>query len=247
MAVGELLRQRWDAPAEVRHKGAVDLITDADLAAEALAVRMLTEATPTYGIIAEESAPAPGTTSACWYVDPLDGTTNFAHRFPHVAVSIALVRDGMSEVGVVYDPLRRELFSAVRGRGAHLNGRPMHVSATATLNDALLATGFAYDRRERAAFYLRHFQHFMVRSQGLRRVGSAALDLSYVAAGRLDAFWEWNLRSWDTAAGRILVAEAGGSVSDCSGSPHQLTGPHILASNGALHAVLVKEFATLLV
>jgi myo-inositol-1(or 4)-monophosphatase len=246
LAVGELLRERWNSPATVRHKGPVNLVTDADLAAESLAVRMLRDATPEYGIVAEERATGESTQQTCWHVDPLDGTTNYAHRFPHVAVSIALVRDTLPQIGVVYDPLRGELFTAACGEGARLNGSHIHVSATAALDAALLGTGFPYDRRERAGFYLRFFRHFLVRTVDLRRGGSAALDLCWVAAGRLDAFWEWNLQSWDTAAGAVIVAEASGTVSDFRGDLFPLGGAQLLASNGILHPALLAEFRALL-
>jgi myo-inositol-1(or 4)-monophosphatase len=244
-AVGELLRDRWLTRSEVRRKGPVDLLTDADLAAEALLLDLLEAATPGCEIVAEETRADGAGIGDCWYVDPLDGTTNFAHRFPHFAISIAFARRGVPEIGAVYDPLRDEMFSSRRGQGAWLNGHRIHVSETGTLNDALLGTGFPYDRRDRAAFYLRHVERFMVLSQGLRRAGAAALDLCYVAAGRLDGFWEWGLRSWDTAAGILLVEEAGGTVSDVRGMPYALGGRHILATNGLIHGEMRTVFLDL--
>jgi myo-inositol-1(or 4)-monophosphatase len=179
-------------------------------------------------------------------VDPLDGTTNFAHRYPHVAVSIALAHHGEVILGVVHDPLRDEQFAAARGAGASLNGRPIRVSDIPTLDRALLATGFPYDRRQRAAFYLRYVERFLQSGQCVRRGGCAALDLCYVACGRLDGFWEWNLKPWDTAAGALIVAEAGGAVSDFAGQPFSPQGPQILASNGDIHGEMLREFHGLL-
>lgn len=245
-AVGDLLRARWSTVTHVRHKGPVDLVTDADLAAEQLALRMLREAFPEHAIIAEEAGAQTMPGADCWYVDPLDGTTNFAHRYPHIAVSIALTHNGEPVVGVVFDPLRQELFDAVRGGGAHLNGTAIHVSTTSSLDEGLLATGFPYDRRERASFYLRYFEHFLRRSQGVRRGGCAALDLCYVASARLDGFWEWHLKPWDTAAGSIIVTEAGGLVSDFRNAPFRPGGSQILASNGPLHRELLREMRVIL-
>jgi myo-inositol-1(or 4)-monophosphatase len=245
-AVGALLRDRYEATREVRYKGAVDLVTDADLAAEALAVRRLAEAFPDHSIVAEETRSDSPEGSACWYVDPLDGTTNFAHRLPHFAVSLAFAERRQLTVGVVYDPMRDETFTARRGGGAFLNGRPIRTSAITAMDQALLGTGFPYDRRERAAFYLRHVEHFLTRSQGIRRAGCAALDLCFVAAGRLDAFWEWNLKAWDTAAGALIVREAGGIVSDFAARPFAIGGTQILAANPDLHPQMIAEFASLL-
>jgi len=175
-----------------------------------------------------------------WYLDPLDGTTNFAHGFPHFAVSLALERGGKLLLGIVHDPLRNETFCARRGGGASLNGRPIHVSAVTDLEQALLGTGFPYDRREHLDFYLGFLADFMVRAQGVRRVGSAALDLCYVACGRLDGFWEWKLKPWDTAAGALIVAEAGGVVTDFRGAAFDAFGEQTLASNGSLHATMTR-------
>jgi myo-inositol-1(or 4)-monophosphatase len=239
-AVGAVLRTKWSLPSQVQQKkSAVDLVTDADLEAERVAVARLREAFPDHTIVAEETLAQVEPRGYCWYVDPLDGTTNFAHRYPHFAVSIALAHEGELVVGVVFDPLREELFAASRGRGATLNGQTIRVSDTPTLDRALLATGFPYDRRVRAPFYLRTVEQVLTRCQGIRRAGAAALDLCYVASGRLDGFWEWYLRPWDTAAGGLIVQEAGGTLSDFSGQPHELTGPQIAASNTAIHGELV--------
>lgn len=246
-AVGALLRTRWDdATTHVWHKGAVDLVTNADLAAEELAIRLLKADFPDHTVIAEESAPQATPAADCWYVDPLDGTTNFAHRYPHIAVSIALAHQGQIVLGVVYDPLRNEQFVAARGAGASLNGLPIRVSETPTLDQALLATGFPYDRRQRASFYARYLERFLASAQCIRRGGCAALDLCYVGCGRLDGFWEWNLKPWDTAAGTLIVAEAGGRVSDFGGGPFSPHGSQVLASNARIHTEMLDQLRALL-
>lgn len=233
-AAGAVLKSHWDRASEVSYKGPVDLVTDADVAAERVAIHILREAFPDHGIVAEESASQDTGARYRWYVDPLDGTTNFAHRLPHFAVSIGLACDGEIIIGVVDDPMRNEVFAAARGGGATLNGAPIRVSKTASLDRALLGTGFPYDRRQHAEIYLRAFERFLTRGQDIRRAGSASLDLCYVACGRLDGFWEWGLRPWDTAAGTIIVSEAGGVVSDFRGDPYRPHGPGILASNGSI-------------
>ncbi len=237
---GALLCARYAAPQPAAFKSdIVDLVTDADRDAERLIVDTLQNAFPDHGVVAEESGVVPGSSPYRWYVDPLDGTTNFAHGHPHFAVSVALARGEELLVGVVHDPLRGETFAACRGAGARLGDRPIHVSTVGTLDAALLATGFPYDRRHHAAYYLAFVQAALERAQGLRRAGSAALDLCWVACGRLDGYWEWKLRSWDTAAGRLIVEEAGGIVSDLVGRAPALESAEIVASNGRLHAELV--------
>jgi myo-inositol-1(or 4)-monophosphatase len=237
---GALLCARYAAPQTASFKSdIVDLVTDADRDAERLIVETLRGAFPDHGVVAEESGVVPGTGPYRWYVDPLDGTTNFAHGHPHFAVSVALACRQDLLVGVVHDPLRGETFAARRGAGARLGERPIHVSPVATLDAALLATGFPYDRRRHAAYYLAFVQAALERTQGVRRAGSAALDLCWVACGRLDGFWEWKLRPWDTAAGRLIVEEAGGVVSDLAGHTPALDSAEIVASNGRLHEELV--------
>jgi myo-inositol-1(or 4)-monophosphatase len=240
---GALLRARYRERAEVAYKGDVDLVTAADRDAEGLIVEALSGAFPSHGIVAEESGLRPARDGHCWYVDPLDGTTNFAHGYPQFAVSIALARDGHLLLGLVYDPLREERFSAVRGGGACLNGAPITVSETRTLDAALLGTGFPYDRRAHRDFYLSFVREAIGRAQGVRRAGSAALDLCYVACGRLDAFWEWKLRPWDVAGGQLIVEEAGGRMTDFAGDPHRLDGGQAAASNGRLHEQLLRMIA----
>jgi len=243
---GALLRDRARGAKRVEYKsGAVDLVTDTDRDAEALVVDHLRRAFPDHVIVAEEASSGttisgPTAEQYAWYLDPLDGTTNFAHAFPHFCVSLALARGTEPLLGVVYDPMRDELFAARRGAGATLNGAPIRVSDVDDLNRALLATGFPYDRRAHTDFYLSFVADFMQCAQGIRRGGSAALDLCYVACGRFDGFWEWKLRPWDTAAGTLIVREAGGSVSDFRGDAFDLFGEQALASNGHLHAAMIR-------
>ena len=217
----------------------VDLVTNVDRAADQLITEQLRTHFPTHAIIAEESARSGPQSPYCWYIDPLDGTTNFAHTYPHFAVSLALTHESQSIVGVVHDPVRNETFSARRGGGARLNGSPIRVSPASRLDQSLLLTGFPYDRRKHSAFYLQYYEAFMLRTQGVRRSGSAALDLCYVACGRADAFWEWRLYPWDIAAGALIVEEAGGRTGDFSGRTLDLHGQQTLASNGHLHGALL--------
>jgi myo-inositol-1(or 4)-monophosphatase len=247
-AVGEagvLLRSRWRTVKTVQYKGAVDLVTETDRDAETLIVAHLQRAFPDHLIVAEEASagatlPRPAREQYVWYLDPLDGTTNFAHGYPQFCTSLALARGADLLFGIVYDPVRDETFVAHRGGGATLNTAPIRVSPVADLDRALLGTGFPYDRRERTDFYLRFVADFMTRAQDVRRCGSAALDLCYVACGRFDAFWEWKLLPWDTAAGALIVREAGGAVSDFRGGAFDLYGEQTLASNGHLHAALLS-------
>jgi len=243
-----LLRATWRDAKTIHYKGAVDLVTETDRAAEALVTSRLRAAFPDHRIVAEEAssgvalAPPPADTHV-WYLDPLDGTTNFAHAYPHFAVSLALARGTELELAVVSDPLRDETFVARRGAGARLNGAPIAVSTTDDLERALLATGFPYDRRVHRDFYLAFTADLMTRAQGIRRNGAAALDLCYVACGRLDGFWEWKLHPWDTAAGTLIVREAGGAVSDFRGESFDLFGQQTLASNGRVHGAMVEILA----
>ncbi len=241
---GALLRARWRTAKTVQYKGAVDLVTETDREAEALVVGHLQRAFPDHLIVAEEASAhsalrPPRADRDVWYLDPLDGTTNFAHAHPQFCVSLALARGADPCFGIVYDPVRDETFVAHRGGGATLNGETIRVSAADDLGRALLATGFAYDRQVRTDFYLSFARDFMRRAQDIRRAGSAALDLCYVACGRFDGFWEWNLRPWDTAAGTLIVCEAGGTVTDFRGGPFNLYGEQTLASNGQLHAAMI--------
>jgi myo-inositol-1(or 4)-monophosphatase len=248
---GARLREFFAQGVEMEYKGDVDLVTVADRASEKLIRERLAEAFPEHGIFGEEGTRERLEGEFRWYVDPLDGTTNFAHGFPQFCVSLGLEQrgeglapgeDGTMVAAVIYDPLRDELFCAERGRGAWLNGRPMQVSRTADLAEALIATGFPSHKRHDNP-NIHFYQEFTLRSHGVRRAGSAALDLAYVAAGRLDAFWEFKLNPWDTAAGILLVEEAGGRVSGFSGTAFQLDSREVLASNGLLHAELMGLFA----
>lgn len=231
--------------AQLRHKGAIDLVTRIDLACEAAIHAVLTEETPHIPVLAEEGGGARAAETR-WIVDPLDGTTNFVHGFPAYAVSIGLQIDGALQAGCIYDPLRDHLYTATRGGGAHCNGQRLQVSQTDALSDALLLTGFPYDRQQRAAEYLRIVQAFMERCRGIRRAGAAALDFAHIAAGRADGFWEFGLSPWDIAAGTLLVREAGGMVTDMDCGPIDLNRPRVLASNQQIHVQMADVLSDLI-
>jgi myo-inositol-1(or 4)-monophosphatase len=249
-AAGARLREYFQEGVETEYKGDVDLVTVADRTVEKLIRSRLSEAFPEHGIFGEEGTRDRLDGEYRWYVDPLDGTTNFAHGFPQFCVSMGLEhrpagtapeKDGVLVAAVIYDPMRDELFTAERGRGTQLNGKPARVSRLAPMSEALLATGFP--SRKRHANPNIHFYHeFTLRSHGVRRAGSAALDLAYVACGRIDAFWEFNLNPWDTAAGILLVEEAGGRVTNFAGGHYRLASDEILASNDLLHGELKGMF-----
>jgi myo-inositol-1(or 4)-monophosphatase len=222
-------------------KGAYDLVTAADRASEQLVVKRLRERFPKHGIVAEEGGRAEMQADLRWYVDPLDGTTNFAHGFPMWNVTLALAQRDEVIAGVVYDPLNRELFTAERGAGARLNGAPIHVSKARVLNDALLSTGFPSRKRHQNVNIHFYYQTAML-THGVRRGGSAAIDLAYTACGRLEAFWEFGLNPWDMAAGVLLVEEAGGKVSGMRGEPFDLRGRYVLADNSLVHNELLELF-----
>jgi myo-inositol-1(or 4)-monophosphatase len=222
-----------------------NLVTEADRASEALLVKRLGAALPGASILAEEGSGIDRGGAVRWIVDPLDGTTNFAHAYPVFCVSIALEADGERVLGVVYDPVREEMFTAVRGEGAFMNGERLSVSGTERVDAALLVTGFPYDVRTNPRNNVTQFTRFLVTSRAVRRDGSAALDLAYLAAGRFDGFWEEGLAPWDVAAGALLVEEAGGRVSGYRGDPMRLDGGNIVAANPALHAALVGELTAI--
>jgi len=247
---GARLRDFFAKGVETEYKGDVDLVTVADRTVEKLIRGRLREVFPGHGIFGEEGTREGLDQEFRWYVDPLDGTTNFAHGFPHFCVSLGLEQrtpglkadeDGKLVAAVIFDPLRDDLFTAEAGKGALLNGKALHVSRTAELAESLVATGFP-SRKRHSSPNIHFYQQFTLRSHGVRRAGSAALDLAYVAAGRLEAFWEFNLNPWDTAAGILLVEESGGHVTDFAGNPVKLASHEVLASNGLIHQELVGLF-----
>lgn len=233
---GDIIREH--SATHVDHKGAVDLVTEVDLACEAAVREVLEAGCPGVPVLGEEGGGGEGADTR-WIVDPIDGTTNFVHGYPSYCVSIALQRDGELEIGVIYDPVRHRLYSAAKGRGVTVNGDGIRVTDCGDLNLALLASGFPYDRREHAARYLAYVKAFIERAQGFRRAGSAAMDLAFLASGAVDGFWEFNLQPWDIAAGTVLVREAGGVVTQMDGSVLNVDRPQILASNGRLHDAMM--------
>ncbi len=236
LEAGGLLMRRYGRRRTIRFKGSpLNIVTDADRASEALILRRIRGAFPGHDIVAEESAALRQGSPCRWFVDPLDGTTNFAHHYPVWAVSIGFEIDGRMAAGAVYHPALDELFTAVRGDGARLNGRPIRVSTVRRMDQALMATGFPYDIRRRERNNAAFFTAMLYEAQALRRPGSAAIDFCHVAAGRLDAFWEIALGPWDLAAGALIVEEAGGRATDFSGRPPDLFRGEVLASNGRVH------------
>ncbi len=242
---GALLLQYFHQGLKIEYKGDADLVTAADRASEALIRERIAKQFPAHDVMGEEQGLNDRGAEYRWYVDPLDGTTNFAHGYPVYCVSMAVERrsgsNGERVAGVVYDPTRDELFTAEKGKGAHLNGKPIRVSKAAQLKECLLATGFpSHKRHKNPNIYFYH--QITLRTHGVRRAGSAALDLCSVACGRFDGFWEFNLNPWDTAAGALIVEEAGGKVSRFDGSPFELNSRETLASNGLVHEALIREF-----
>ena len=230
---------------EIEYKGEVDLVTKADREAEKLIVERVRAAWPGHDITGEEGTRTQSGSDYRWYIDPLDGTTNFAHGYPVFCVSIAVEHKGDLLAGVIFDPTRNEVFSAEHGAGATLNGRAIHVSKTATLAEALVATGFPSHKRHKNPNI--HFYHqITLKSHGVRRAGSAALDLAYTACGRYDAYWEFKLNPWDTAAGVLLVREAGGRVTYIRGEPFEIASKEVLATNGLLHEEIMREMAAIM-
>jgi myo-inositol-1(or 4)-monophosphatase len=238
---GALLMHYFHQHLKIEYKGDADLVTAADRAAEVLIRDRIRQQWPTHDVLGEEQGLSDQGSDYRWYVDPLDGTTNFAHGYPVFCVSMGLEQKGRRIAAVIYDPTRDELFSAEQGRGAHLNGESIHVSQTATLKECLLATGFPSQKRHKNPNI--HFYHqITLHTHGVRRAGSAALDLCNVASGRFDGFWEFNLNPWDTAAGVLIVEEAGGQVTRFDGSPFEINSSETLASNGVIHGALLREF-----
>jgi myo-inositol-1(or 4)-monophosphatase len=239
---GSLLRYYFERHVRFELKGDFDLVTEADKASEKLIVERLKARFPDHGILAEEGSGHESPSEYRWYVDPLDGTTNFAHGYPVYNVTLALEKAGELIAGVIFDPNRDELFSCEKGGGAFLNGAPIHVSRAAKLDEALFSTGFP-SRRRHLSVNIHFYHQLAMASHGVRRGGAAAIDLAYVACGRLDGFWEFGLSPWDMAAGKLLVEEAGGISRDMKGGEHRLTSPHILADNGLIHEEVVTLFS----
>jgi myo-inositol-1(or 4)-monophosphatase len=239
---GKVLREEMERPPTIAYKGDFDLVTQADRRSEALIVSRLQKYFPEHAVAAEEGTGKDTSSDYRWHVDPLDGTTNFAHGYPCFCVSMALAQKNQLLLGVIYNPVYDELFTAARGEGAAFNGKPIHCSKISALKNSLLCTGFPNHNRD-SHQNIHFYWDFTLRSHGVRRDGSAALDLAYVAMGRFDSFWEFGLNPWDTAAGVVLVEEAGGKVTDMQGHPYLLGGPSILASNGLIHSEMVQVAA----
>lgn len=243
LGAGDILRSYWGKTGEVRQKKFFwDLVTEADLASEAYIIEALKKQFPGHDILSEEAGlSASSKSNYQWVIDPLDGTTNFTHQYPMVSISIGLLLQGVPILGVVYNPILNELFVGSKGKGVTLNEAPLHVSKIEKLEESLLGTGFAYDRKETQENNYAEFCHMMNLCQGVRRGGSAALDLAYIAAGRLDGYWERGLKAWDIAAGIVLVEEAGGIVTSYEGGPIDLFSGRILAANPVIHPLLSHE------
>jgi len=237
---GKILKDGLGRIHEIRHKREIDLVTEIDHLSEKRIITIIKEEYPDHEILAEEGGKEKGSSLYRWIIDPLDGTTNYAHGYPCFCISLALEKDGELIYGIVYDPVREEIFTAEKGGGAKLNGKSITVSRTERLTDSLLCTGFPYDIREGKETNLDYFQRFIMKAQAVRRDGSAALDLCYVALGRFDGFWELKLSPWDVAAGSLMVAEAGGMVSDFEGRTFTLSSSKILASNGKIHQEMIE-------
>ncbi len=237
---GKMLRENINTSAEIFFKGAVDLVTDFDNRAQRMIFDHLSACFPDHDFIGEEGLSKNRGEEFRWIIDPLDGTTNYAHGFPIFCVSIALEWKEEIVLGVVYDPMRREMFSAVKEEGAFLNGKKIQVSSIGDLDKSLVATGFPYDLRESKVNNIDHFNNFVVRVQAIRRCGSAAMDLCYVACSRFDGFWELKLKPWDVAAGALIVKEAGGKISDFKNGELSIFGNEILATNGLIYTQMVE-------
>jgi myo-inositol-1(or 4)-monophosphatase len=253
LRAGEIQMARFGRDVGVRKKGAIDLVTEVDLEVEGMFRRTIGARYPTHEILAEELGASSGTGSRpaggedhryCWVFDPIDGTTNFAHGIPIFCAALGLEIDGRIDVAAVYDPTRRELFTAERGLGAYLNGSRLAVSATVSVLDSVLVTGFPYDVHTNGGEILAMFNAFVLKARAVRRLGSAALDLCYVAAGRFDGFWEQRLKPWDVAGASLIVEEAGGTLSGMDGRVFGAREGHVLASNGPVHAEMLDIIAT---
>lgn len=240
---GRIQKSRLGTSIGIENKGELDLVTEVDRACEDAILARLRRSFPTHDVVAEESAPSLTGSDYVWYVDPLDGTTNYAHNYPFFCTSIALTWQGSPIAAAVYDTVTDELFTAARGRGATLNGAPLKVSLASDLTRSCFLTGFPYDLRDDVPHTIRLFERFMHHARALRRDGAAALDLAYLAAGRIDGYFEERLKTWDVLAGSLLVEEAGGRLSRFDGSPVGLTSDQVVASNGILHDAMLKVLA----
>lgn len=243
---GKILRAGYQKQNPIDHKGTIDLVTEVDRQSEAYLLEAIAEKFPEHRVVAEETGGLEGSDDCIWYIDPLDGTTNFAHKLPIFSVSIAFADAEGLRLGVVYDPMRDEMFAAERGKGAQMNGEAIKAGTAVELSKSLLVTGFPYDRFENPDNNLEYFNRFTLRVQGIRRLGSAALDLCNVACGRVDGFWEVRLESWDLAAGTLIAREAGAKATKLNGDPDMLTSPYnVAAANPTLHekmlGVLLNE------
>lgn len=238
--VGDYVYRSADKRKRISYKGAVDLVTQFDRRSQERIVRALRKQYPTHGILSEENVRRKSTAEYKWIIDPLDGTTNFAHGLPIWTLSIALEYDGTVVLGIVYDPTRKEMFHALKGGGAFLNKRRIRVSNVKKLDTALLVTGFPYDIRKSKKNNLDHFSNFAVRAQAVRRLGSAALDLCYTACGRFDGYWEIKLSPWDQAAGSVIIKEAGGTITDFQNQEFDIYGDEVLGTNGHIHQQMLK-------
>lgn len=240
---GVLLKEKFSLTHEIEYKGDINIVTEADKMSESLIIESIRRDFPGHGILSEESPAVSGTEQFRWIIDPLDGTTNYAHGYPVFCVSIALEKEDKIILGVIYDPMREDMFVAVRGEGVYLNDKKMTVSSVNNISRSLLATGFPYDIRDSKENNLDYFNAMAVKVQAIRRAGAAALDLAYLAAGRFDGFWELKLKPWDTAAGCLMVEEAGGKVTDLFGKKWDISSPHLLASNRLIHQQMMDIFA----
>jgi len=237
---GALLKEKFSQTHKIQYKGDIDIVTEADKLSEDLIIETIKRNFPDHGILSEESPAITSAGKLRWIIDPLDGTTNYSHGYPVFCVSVALENEGTIVLGVIYDPMREDMFVAIRGEGAYLNDKKLKVSSVNNLSRSLLATGFPYDIRDSKENNLDYFNAMAINVQAIRRAGAAALDLAYLAAGRFDGFWELKLKPWDTAAGCLLVTEAGGVISDIVGNKWHLQSPSLMASNALIHEQMIK-------